>query len=151
LQGIKKGIIEICDAMVINKADGSNLEAAKSAKREYANALHLYPSKENGWNPQVKICSALANHGLEEIWEMVKEYQEKMLLKGYWDQNRSNQRINWLHEHVRYLLERSFFQNEKIKNQLDQILPNIRSGKLSPIANARKLVDFFIGQNKGKQ
>ncbi|MCL6259489.1 methylmalonyl Co-A mutase-associated GTPase MeaB [Aquiflexum sp. TKW24L] len=149
LQGIKKGIIEICDAMVINKADGANLESAKIAKREYANALHLFPSKENSWNPQVKICSALENSGLKEIWEMVKEYQERMIINGYWDQNRSNQRVNWLHEHVRYLLEKSFFQNEKIKNQLDQILPEITSGRLSPIAKARELVDLFTGKSKG--
>lgn len=151
LQGIKKGIIEICDAMVINKADGSNLEAAKNAQREYANALHLFPAKENGWIPPVKICSAQNQTGLEEIWEMVKEYKERMLINGFWDHNRSGQRVNWLHEHVRYLLEKRFYQNEKIKSQLDQILPDIKSGRLSAIAKARELVDIFTNTSKGSK
>lgn len=148
LQGIKKGIVEICDAMVINKADGTNLDAAKNAKREYSNALHLFPAKENGWVQQVKICSALDQTGLDEIWEMVAGYKERMGQNGFWDHNRANQRISWLHEHIRYLLEKSFFQNEKIKTQLDQILPEIRSGRLSAIAKARELVEIFTNIKK---
>ncbi|WP_394337150.1 methylmalonyl Co-A mutase-associated GTPase MeaB [Cognataquiflexum aquatile] len=150
LQGIKKGIIEICDAMVINKADGANFEPAKNAKREYANALHLFPEKENGWIPQVKTCSAVEKTGLDEILEMIMDYRERMLANGYWENNRAGQRINWLHEHIRYLLERSFFQNKNIKNHLDQILPDITSGRLSPIAKARELVDIFT-KSKGEK
>jgi LAO/AO transport system kinase len=150
LQGIKKGIIEICDAMVINKADGANLEPAKNAKREYANALHLFPEKENGWIPQVKTCSAVEKTGLDEIREMIMGYRERMLANGYWESNRAGQRTNWLHEHIRYLLERSFFQNKNIKNHLDQILPDITSGRLSPIAKARELVDLFT-KSKGEK
>ncbi|MCH6198761.1 methylmalonyl Co-A mutase-associated GTPase MeaB [Aquiflexum sp. LQ15W] len=149
LQGIKKGIIEICDAMVINKADGVNQDAAKNAQREYANALHLFPEKQNGWIPQVKTCSAVEKTGLDEILEMIMGYRERMLANGYWDHNRSEQRINWLHEHVRYLLEKRLYQNEKIKNHLDQILPDIRSGRLSAIAKARELVDLFTEKSKG--
>jgi len=150
LQGIKKGIIEICDAMVINKADGVNLEPAKNAKREYANALHLFPEKENGWIPQVKTCSAIEKTGLDEIREMIMSYRERMLANGFWENNRAGQRINWLHEHIRYLLERSFFQNKNIKNHLGQILPDITSGRLSPIAKARELVDLFT-KSKGEK
>jgi LAO/AO transport system kinase len=148
LQGIKKGIVEICDAMVINKADGSNQEAAKNARREYANALHLFPAKENGWIPPVKTCSSIYQTGLEEIWEMVVTYKEKMLANGYWEHNRSGQRINWLHENIRYLFEQRFFQNEKVKNRLDQILPEIQLGTLSVMAKAKELVDIFTGQIK---
>ncbi|WP_275982374.1 methylmalonyl Co-A mutase-associated GTPase MeaB [Aquiflexum gelatinilyticum] len=148
LQGIKKGIIEISDAMVINKADGSNQEAAKNARREYANALHLFPAKENGWIPPVKTCSSIYQTGLEEIWEMVVTYKQKMLVNGYWEDNRSRQRISWLHENIRYLFEQRFFQNEKIKNRMDQILPEIRLGKLSVMAKAKELVDIFTGQIK---
>lgn len=148
LQGIKKGIIEICDALVINKADGENLMATKNAKREYANALHLFPSKENGWSPQVKTCSALNQSGLEEIWEMVQKYQERMIQNGFWDHNRSNQRVNWLHEHIRYLLERSFYQNETIKNRLDLMQVEIKSGLISPISKARELVEIFKSQSQ---
>jgi LAO/AO transport system kinase len=151
LQGIKKGIIEMCDALVINKADGANVEAAKNAKREYANALHLFSAKDNGWFPQVNICSAVEKTGLDEVWKMIYEYRDKMKFYGHWDRNRAEQRVNWLHEHVRYLLENRFFQNEIIKNRLDEMLPEIKSGRLSAIAKARELVDLFTDQNKGKK
>jgi len=151
LQGIKKGIIEMCDALVINKADGTNLEAAKNAQREYANALHLFSAKENGWIPQVKTCSATEKTGLEEIWKMVLEFNHKMVSNGYWERNRAGQRVNWLHEHIRYLLEKRFFQNEIIKGQLGQMLPEVLSGKLSAVAKARELVDLFADQSQGEK
>lgn len=144
LQGIKKGIIEMCDALVINKADGENVGAAKKAKREYANALHLFPGKENGWNPQVLTCSAIDQVGLSDIWQMIEGYIERMTLNNYIHINRSNQLENWLHDHIGYLLKNSFYQNEEINNKIQSTLPAIKDGKKSPIAIARELVDLFI-------
>lgn len=150
LQGIKKGIIEMCDALIINKADGENVEAAKRAKREYANALHLFPAKESGWYPKVKVSSAIANTGLEEIWEMIEEFKAMMLLNGYFEENRQDQRINWMHDHIRYLLESRFYQDELIKGKIDQVLPLIKSGQQSAIAKARELVDLFVLNQTGR-
>lgn len=144
LQGIKKGIIEMCDALIINKADGENVEAAKRAKREYANALHLFPAKENGWYPKVKVSSAIAKTGLEEIWEMVEDFKSKMVQNGFFEENRQDQRINWMHDHIRYLLESRFYQDQLIKGKIDQLLPLIKSGQQSAIAKARELVDLFV-------
>ncbi|MFD2037232.1 methylmalonyl Co-A mutase-associated GTPase MeaB [Belliella marina] len=146
LQGIKKGIIEICDALIINKADGENTEAAKRAKREYANALHLFPEKGNSWVPQVMTCSGLTGDGLEAIWEMVQSYKEQMLLNGYFEENRAEQRVSWMHDHIGYLLESTFYQNESIKESIKQALPQIKSGNVSAIKKARELVQIFINQ-----
>ncbi len=144
LQGIKKGIIEMCDALVINKADGGNLEAAKRAKRDYANALHLFAVQENGWSPKVEICSGLSGQGLDAIWEMVQAYREKMQSNGYFEFNRSNQRINWMHEHIMYLIENKLYSNQHIQLLLGNILEKVKTGEVSPIAKAKELVDLFL-------
>jgi LAO/AO transport system kinase len=149
LQGIKKGIIEMCDALIINKADGSNVEAAKRAKREYANALHLFPAKENGWIPQVKTCSAIEKSGIEEIWTMIDDFRDKMTKNGFLESNRQEQRVNWLQEHIRYLMESSFFHHSQVKKRMEELLPGIKSGKFSAIAKARELFNLFL-KNRGK-
>lgn len=148
LQGIKKGIIEMCDALVINKSDGTNIEAAKRAKRDYANALHLFQAKENGWNPKVLTCSGLEGLGLGEIWEVVEQYRVSMQGNGFWEYNRQAQRLQWFDDHIKYLLENSFYQNQKIKQQLAEVLPEIQSGRLSPIKQAEELVQGFVKHTK---
>lgn len=150
LQGIKKGIIEICDALIINKADGENKEAAKRAKREYANALHLFPSKENSWLPQVMTCSGLEGDGLESIWEMIQVYKNKMIANGYFEANRADQRVNWMHDHIGYLLESSFYQNEIIDKNIKNAMAEIKSGNVSAIKKARELVQIFMNQIQAK-
>lgn len=144
LQGIKKGIIEMCDALVINKADGDNIDSAIRAKREYTNALHLFPSKKNGWYPIVETCSSTEATGLEEIWEMIQEYKKKMTVNGFFDKNRSDQNENWLHEHIAYLMKRGFYNHPEIKKRLEESVSEIKSGKKSPIATARYLVQLFM-------
>jgi LAO/AO transport system kinase len=148
LQGIKKGIIEMCDALVINKADGSNLEAAKLAMRDYANALHLFQAKESGWTPKVMICSGLEGRGLAKIWNVVEEYRNVMQLNGFWQQNRQSQRIQWFDDHIRYLLESKFYQNPGVKLRLSEVLPGVQSGNLSPIKQAEELVQGFLNRAK---
>lgn len=148
LQGIKKGIIEMCDALVINKADGLNLEAAKRAKREYANALHLFQARESGWNPKVLLCSGLEGTGLGDIWEAIEEYRSAMQQNGFWELNREGQRVEWFHDHIRYLLEARFFKNPSIKRRLAEVLSGVQAGKLSPIQQADDLVREFIRLSK---
>jgi LAO/AO transport system kinase len=148
LQGIKKGIIEMCDALVINKADGLNLEAAKRAKREYANALHLFQARESGWNPKVMLCSGLEGTGLGDIWEAIEEYRSAMQQNGFWELNREGQRVEWFHDHIRYLLEARFFKNPSIKRRLAEVLSGVQAGKLSPIQQADDLVREFIRLSK---
>ena len=84
LQGIKRGIMEMADAVVITKTDGDNIQKAKNAKMEYIHALHLYPPTQNNWYPPVLTCSALQQTGLTEIWEVMMEFSKLMQQNGYW-------------------------------------------------------------------
>lgn len=150
LQGIKKGIVEMCDALVINKADGEMANAAKKASREYANALHLFPAKESHWFPKVKVCSGLTAAGLPEIWEMIQEYQVLVKNNGFFDNNRSIQRVNWMHEHIRFLLETSFYNHPMIQESLKLIEAGVKQGSYSSIVKAKQLVELFY-ESKGAQ
>ena len=144
LQGIKKGIIEMCDALVINKADGENLEAAKRAKREYANALHLFALPPHGWLPKVETCSGISGQGLEAIWRLVEEYVEKMKGNGYFEYNRSIQRTNWMKDHIMYLLEHRFYTHPEVRMEFDDVLEKVKAGEVSPISKAKELVNLFL-------
>lgn len=146
LQGIKKGIIETADALVITKADGDNLDRAKRARKDYQNALHLLPLHENTWKPKVKICSAVEKTGLVEVWEMILDFHEKMKGSGHFERNRIQQRLSWMHEHVKWSLENQFYQNPRIAERLKQISPQIERGEVSAMAMARKLVEEFLRQ-----
>src|SRR5690606_24022274 len=107
------------------------------AKKEYDRALHLFPLNENGWKPKVKTCSALDNSGLEEIWEMILEFTEKMKRNGHFDKNRSDQRLSWMHEHIKWSLENLFYQNQEIADKLKQVSPLVERGEAPALAIAR--------------
>lgn len=149
LQGIKKGIIETADALVITKADGDNFDKAKRARKDYQNALHLMPLHENGWKPKVKLCSAIEKTGLVEVWEMILDFGEKMKASGHFDQNRTQQRLSWMHEHIKWSLENQFYHNPRIAERLKQISPQIERGEVPALAMARKLVEEFLNKNAG--
>ncbi|MDP5122220.1 MAG: methylmalonyl Co-A mutase-associated GTPase MeaB, partial [Spirosomaceae bacterium] len=105
LQGIKRGIMEMADLVAINKADENQLKA-KQAQIEYRNALHLFPATASGWIPKVTTCSAIQQTGLSEIWEQIKAYEIALKSNGFWQRQRENQRIAWMH---RYNLEHIIF------------------------------------------
>ncbi|MEP1088792.1 methylmalonyl Co-A mutase-associated GTPase MeaB [Algoriphagus sp.] len=148
LQGIKKGIMEMADGVVIHKADGDNLAKAKRAKSTYKNALHLFPLGDNKWSAPVITASSLTGEGLNECWQMIHSYQEKMQESGFWEANRSEQRLNWLEENMQYLLGRLFLGNPKVQEMLTQNRSLVASGKLSPLALARDLMQAFFNQKK---
>jgi LAO/AO transport system kinase len=112
LQGIKKGIIEMADAIVITKADNENTVQAQKAKSEYQNALHLFEPAPSGWTPSVLTSSAIANTGIDEVWTMIESYQQKMLANGYLSKNREQQDIAWFHSQLK-----SYF-NTEVLNKL---------------------------------
>ncbi len=97
LQGIKRGIMELADGVIINKADGNNVTNANNASMAYKRALHLFPRMENGWTPQVSTCSAIENTGIDKIWDMITTYDSQMSASGYKNKNREKQNIYSLH------------------------------------------------------
>ncbi|MCA0153748.1 methylmalonyl Co-A mutase-associated GTPase MeaB [Winogradskyella vincentii] len=142
LQGIKRGIIEMADAIVINKADGDNLRAAKSAKVEFNRALHLYPEKDSGWSPKVSLCSALKQTGIAEVWELITEYLNTTKANNYFEHNRHNQNKFWLLQTIEERLKSNFYNSEKIKKELENQLALVEAGKTTPFVAAEYLLSL---------
>lgn len=140
LQGIKRGIMEMADSIVINKADGDNLKAAKMAKNEFNRALHLYPPKESGWAPKTLLCSALKNEGIAEIWEVVSNYFEMVKTNGYFNHKRKEQNKFWLMQTIESRLKSEFYANPLVKTELEKQLKAIDENKTTPFAAAEKLL-----------
>lgn len=143
LQGIKRGIMEMADAVAINKADGKNLQAAKLAEVEFRRALQLFPPKENGWSPKVFRCSALENTGLNDIWDSIQSYVKTTSSNGYFKANRQQQNKSWLVQHIEQSLKNDFNEDPKIKVILPQIEESVTLGKLSPFNAAQQLLDIY--------
>lgn len=142
LQGIKRGIMEMADSIVINKADGENLKAAKMAKNEFNRALHLYPPKESGWNPKTLLSSALNNEGIEEIWEVVSNYFEKTQKNGYFQHKRKEQNKFWLMQTIESRLKSDFYARPSIKIELEKQLIAIDENRTTPFEAAEKLLNL---------
>lgn len=139
LQGIKRGIIEMADALVINKADGLNKKAASAAQTEFKRALHLFPAKQSGWVPKVLTCSALEKTGISDIWEMVQEYTGLTKKTGFFYSNRKAQNKSWLLQSIDEKLKQRFYANPKNKKQLEKLLAAVEKNKISPFQAAEKL------------
>jgi len=140
LQGIKRGIMEMADAIVINKADGDNLKNAKTAKVEFNRALHLYPAKDSGWQPKVLLASALKNEGIQEVWKLIEEYLQLSKENQFFDHNRKEQNKFWLLQTIEDRLKSDFYNNSTIKKQLKIQLERIENGETSPFAAAEVLL-----------
>tara|TARA_R110002111_G_scaffold100922_6_gene156263 strand:- start:87 stop:1172 length:1086 start_codon:yes stop_codon:yes gene_type:complete len=140
LQGIKRGIIEMADAIVINKADGDNVKAAKLAKVEFNRALHLYPSKASGWSPKVSLCSALKQKGISEVWDMIEDYRSTTSSNHYFEVNRNNQNTFWLLQTIEERLKSNFYNSSKIKAELKSQIELVEAGKTTPFAAAEYLL-----------
>tara|TARA_B100001146_G_scaffold225198_1_gene247697 strand:- start:17884 stop:18933 length:1050 start_codon:yes stop_codon:yes gene_type:complete len=142
LQGIKRGIMEMADCIVINKADGENVNAAKHAKNAFAKALHLYPRKASDWQPKTKLCSAINREGITEIWELIESYFEQVKTSGFFEENRENQNIYWLKSSIENALKDRFFNNPKIQEALSKQLNAINAGETTPFLAAQLLLDL---------
>jgi LAO/AO transport system kinase len=142
LQGIKRGIMEMADAIVINKADGNNLEAANLAKIEFTKALHLFPPKENGWIPEVLSCSAIQKKGISEIWDLIQTYINNEQGYNRVISKRRTQNKYWLLQTIEDRLKQQFYQNINIKSHLDPMIKLVVENKISPFTAADKLLSL---------
>lgn len=147
LQGIKRGIMEMADAIAINKADGDNIRMSELAKREYQNALHIFPPSESGWVPEVVTCSSLHNAGMDKIFEIILKHDKHTHGSGYFETNRKQQNLSWMLETVNSNLQSDFYNDPKIKSSLVRLQKQVESGELVAINAARKLLELYH-QNK---
>ncbi len=143
LQGIKRGIVEMADALVVNKADGENIKKAEVAAKAFKRALHLYPPKENGWIPKVLTCSATENTGIDAVWDMIISFIEKNKISGNFLEKRKRQNINWLYESIEDRLKSEFFQNEIIAPEIEKFVAKVRADTISPFHAAEQLIGMF--------
>ena len=129
LQGIKRGVTELADAIVITKADGDNSQKAKNAALEYKRALHLFPAMENGWTPKVSTCSALENKGVTEIFETINKFNDQMLSNSWKIKNRNNQNSYWLHLKVKEELGNKKYNSLLAAGKLKLLKKELEKGK----------------------
>lgn len=141
LQGIKRGIMEMADAVIITKADGGNEQAAKNAQQQYKNALHLFPASENGWIPQVEISSSLTKVGIEKSWQICQRFELEMKTKGWFAENRRHQALSWMDQTINAQLQHRFNSNAKIKKELAQVRDKVANGELGPF----KAAEYLLG------
>ena len=147
LQGIKRGIMEMADMMVITKADGENIHKAELAKVQYQGALHLFPMPESGWRPKVFTCSSVAKTGLEEVWKGVEEYLDHIQANGYYEANRNRQNKYWMYESINEALKSSFYQNPSIAERIADVEQRVLDAKLSSFIAAKELLDIYFGES----
>lgn len=148
LQGIKRGIMEMADGIVINKADGSNLEKAKLAAAHFRNALHLFPAPESGWTPRVLTYSGFYGLGIKEIWDMVYEYIDFVKANGYFQYRRNEQAKYWMYESINEQLRNSFYNNPTIANMLQAKENEVLGGTVTSFTAAHQLLDTYFKQSK---
>ena len=144
LQGIKKGIMEMVDAVVVNKSDGNNEQQAKLAISEYQNALHMMPATPSGFPVQVLPCSAVENKGMEEIWQVIQQYSEATSRNGFFEKNRQSQHIDWLHSLLQQNLIDLFYENDAVKRNMGLFEKTVSNGEILANDAAEKLMDLFL-------
>ncbi|MDG0980297.1 MAG: methylmalonyl Co-A mutase-associated GTPase MeaB [Halieaceae bacterium] len=142
LQGIKKGILELADALVINKADGESLGLADQAKRHYQNAMHLL--RHSGfWIPQVRTCSALHDERIGEVWEMIQDYWNQARANGALAAERQSQRLQWMHQLIREGLEAKLQANPQIKSLLPELEKAVAEHDVTTYTAAKRILDLL--------
>lgn len=143
LQGIKRGIMEMADVLVINKADGENKQKAKLASVQIKSALHLFPPTPSGWIPKVELCSALQNENIDTVWNSIESFINTQKTKDFFENTRSNQSTYWLHEIITNKIQSNFFNNTKVSEQIATVEKEIKEGKLSPTQGANHLLNLY--------
>ncbi len=140
LQGLKRGIMEMADALCITKADHGNEQAARRAKVDYQNALHLFPAAPSGQVQPVLLTSAVAGTGLAEVWAVVENYALATRQSGYFGQRRQQQQLQWLHQSIAQALEARFYADAAVRRRLPAVQQAVASGQLTPFAAATELL-----------
>ncbi len=140
LQGIKKGIMELADAVIINKDDGNNKNVAKLTKQHYANALHLL-SPKSFWSPKVLTCSSIENKNIDKIYEMIKKYEQQAKNCKFFEEKREKQNLNWMKKLINQYINEYLHKNSKTSNYLKQLELDVKSGKTTASKAARFIID----------
>ena len=141
LQGIKRGIIELSDAIFINKADGDNLVRAKQAKAAYGSALQLFPPAESGWKTAVEMCSGLEGDNIELAWKTIMEYVQQTKDNGFFGSQRKKQLEDWFNHATESRILESFQERAEFQDGMAHYRQKVMNAELSPRKASRLLVE----------
>jgi LAO/AO transport system kinase len=144
LQGIKRGIMEMADAIVINKADGDNIKKAQFAKMEFSRALHLFPAKNSGWTPTTSTCSSITHEGISTVWETIEKFLNLTKENNSFHVKRKEQNQYWMLETINGQLKTNFYNHIEIQNLLESIKKAVQNDEISPFAGAQLLLDKYF-------
>ena len=143
LQGIKRGIIEMADAIVINKADGDNISLSELAKTTFENALHLYPEKESGWTPKVLLASSVTGLGIEAVYHAVMDFIQLVKENRFFEKNRKEQEEFWLYDTIETQLKHDFYAQPQVQKELIRFKKLLAEKSTTPYEAASKLLEIF--------
>lgn len=146
LQGIKRGIMEMADGIVINKADGDNIQRAQLAQAQFRSALHLFPPTASGWQPEVLTYSGYFELGIPEVWDMIDRYFAYVESNGYFDLRRSQQARYWMRETIDEQLRAHFYRNPEISSMLAELEQSVLENKLSSFTAASEVLKAYFGK-----
>jgi LAO/AO transport system kinase len=144
LQGIKRGIMEMADGIAVNKSDGTNIEKSQLARRQFKNALHLFPLAESGWSPDVITCSAIEKNGIPEVWEMVMNYVNFVKENGYFAHKRNDQSRYWMYESINERLKSDFYNNDEINSLLQKLESQVLNNEVSSFVAAKQALETYF-------
>jgi LAO/AO transport system kinase len=144
LQGIKRGIMEMADAIVINKADGDNIKKSNLAKVEFGRALHLFPGKKSGWIPITSTCSSITREGIPEVWETINKYVSQTQMNNFFFDKRKDQNHYWMLETINEQLKTNFYHHPDIEKLLDVNKKAVQNDEISPFAAAQLLLKKYF-------
>ncbi len=146
LQGIKRGIMEMADTIIITKADGNNVSKAEMARVEYKNALHLFPPSPSKWSPRVLTCSSLEKTGMAEIWETIRDYVSITKSNGWFWERRREQAVTRMHETIMDTLQQSFYTHPEVSALIPELTRQLREGETTSYKPAILLLDKYFGR-----
>lgn len=144
LQGIKRGIMEMADAIIINKADGDNVKKANLAKTAFKRALHLFPIKKSGWTPTTATCSAISHDGIPEVWETILKFIELTKGNNYFFEKRKEQNQYWMLETINEQLKTNFYNHPEIQKLLESTKKAVQNDEISPFAAAQLVLKKYL-------
>lgn len=144
LQGIKRGIMEMADLLIINKADGSNITKAMQSRAQYQSAMQLFPPTESHWKPLALTCSALERIGLDEIWDTISNFMELTKGNSYFQTHRRKQAKYWMYETINDSLADSFYHHPSIEKDIEELENQVLEDKISSFAAAKQLLNLYL-------
>ncbi len=143
LQGIKRGIMEMADTILITKTDGENVKMANLARAEYKNALHLFPPNPNEWIPKVETVSATTGKGIEKVWEIIQSFDNLVNTNGWKKKKRQSQQLYWMNETIKQLLLNDFYKTPNIETQIAQLTADLKAEKITSHQAATKIITYY--------